>query len=111
MKKLLTLWFAAAILVTTSTAAKAQNVSGELSNIADSFRRAVQEQLPGWKYKSITPMEGGQDVILDRWFSGDRIVNLTIIRHQSQEEAANSIRDFAAQMKGDGKFKFVRCRG
>ena len=76
-----------------------QDKSAELSQIQDKLVRTVTEQMPGWMHKEVTPVQGSRDVVIDQWTLDNKALSITIIRFRSEEEAAKSIQQFAADMK------------
>lgn len=104
MRKPAALCFVAIVLLYASAPSKAQSKSAELSDVVDRLVRSVEELNQGWSHTSVPPIEGSQDVALEQWASGNRIVKITIIRYLSQEEAVRNIREFAAEMRANRDF-------
>ena len=66
MKKLTTVLFALMLLLITTTAPAAQNISPRLTNVADVVKQVIQEKLPGWMYQSVTPIEGSKNTVIEQ---------------------------------------------
>jgi hypothetical protein len=79
--------------------------------------RTFSEKEPGWTCKSVAPMEGSADVIIDQCESGDWEISFAIIKHASADEAASALREFrnhheveerAAKKRGVEDYKKIK---
>jgi hypothetical protein len=86
-------------LVCLSSITRAQHKSPALSDVEDRFVNAVEQQLPGWSHKTVKPIQGSGDVVINQWTSGEKAVSVTLIRHSSQEEAVKKIHQFTEDIK------------
>lgn len=74
--------------------------SAELVNIENRLVNSVQNKLPDWTHEAIEPIKGSVEVGIHHWKLNEKVVAVTITRFPSVSEALQSIRGFAADMKG-----------
>lgn len=118
MKRVNVLCIAAAILLGLPSAPGAQEgVPPQLLAARDAVEREINEQAPGWVRTPVTPMAGSLNVIIDQWELGGFAVKVTITAHDSQEEAAESMKrgrrhleveEDAARARGKSDFRLVK---
>lgn len=105
MNKMLTLCFAAILLLAAQLTAKAQDDRRPFNPLAESVETAIKEQFPNWKRISIPPAQPNgaetftDDVIIDQWVSNEAIVKVSILIHPSKEEAKKVLKEFVADLK------------
>jgi hypothetical protein len=81
--------------------AEAQHKSPELIRIEDKLVRSVASEMPDWKHKSGTSIEGSEDVATERWtLENKAIFAITIVGYSSPQEAQEHIKQFTRDMKG-----------
>lgn len=71
--------------------------------------REVSERLAGWTHKTVTPMEGSSDLVIDQWHSGKRIVRVALALRGSEEAAARELKDLKSQLEIEDKS--LKARG
>ncbi|HUS09039.1 MAG TPA: hypothetical protein VMZ30_01145 [Pyrinomonadaceae bacterium] len=90
-----------AILLACPAITTAQRKSVELTAIEERLVRSIQEDSSNWTRVEVTPIEGSEDVSINKWSVEDRTVGITIIRYASEAESSNRIRQFAADLKAE----------
>ncbi|HLL16977.1 MAG TPA: hypothetical protein VK388_18095 [Pyrinomonadaceae bacterium] len=86
----------------------AQKHFTNLDKIAEAIERKIQDKMPEWNHQSFQPTSPDENatsdqVMIQQWTFGKKNVRLAIVRHQSEEEAARVLRQFAADKKtGEG---------
>ena len=101
MRLISVIWIAAFVTLTQSTMMSAQQKSSELNEVEDQLIRSFQESFANWTRTTVTPIEGSEDVAINKWKLNDKEVSVTIIRYSSKEEALTRIRKFAGDMKAE----------
>lgn len=81
----------------------------ELDKLEDKVSHHIRTKMPGWNYKRGEPMPGtSKDVLTEFWRGSNRVVKISIMPHQSAEEARQSLQEFIKydreieQLKGFG---------
>ncbi len=95
--------FVVIVLLSLPILSTAQDTSSQLTKLTDDIAHVVQDKTSGWQHNSVKPLEGGKDVIVDQWISGDKIVKIAILRHQSRDEAMRTLHKFASNTKATSK--------
>jgi hypothetical protein len=78
-----------------SLAVAAQNVPTPLATTDDAVTSTIREQKPEWTHTTVKPVYENEQVIIQQWVSGERIVKVSIVPHNSHDEASQVIRKFA----------------
>ena len=98
-------------------AIQAQSDSDELIKIRESVKDEVSKQMKGWTYRSIEPIQGSRNVIIQQWQLNDIIVSVAVTRYGSEARALASFRNFKdhlrveenARSKNEGKpFRLIK---
>lgn len=81
-------FFSAFVLVTllSAQALVAQNQS-ELDALDEKIKRHFEKTIPGWKHERVEPVMKSENVLIEFWSAGNRKVKVSILPHNSEEEA------------------------
>lgn len=85
----------AAVVIALVLTPVAQSRVFDLTNLGDTIAKSIQLKKPEWRYESVTPMKGSENVILQQWISATQSVRVAIVPHKSVEDAAKAMRDTA----------------
>lgn len=101
MKQLITSCLALMLWLSSSLVLRGQEDPPQLTAIRAAIERHIIKKKHTWRRKTVTPMEGSQGVIIDRWESDsdDQAVVITIILHKSSTEATAALEDFSFRIK------------
>jgi hypothetical protein len=55
--------------------------------------------MQGWTYRSIEPIQGSRNVIIQQWQLNDIIVSIAVTRDDSEEKAQDAFRNFKDHFK------------
>src|SRR3989440_3025168 len=80
---------------------KAQSDSDELIKIKESVKENVSKQMQGWTYRSVEPIQGSRNVIIQQWQLNDIIVSVAVTRYEKEKQAADAFGQFKAQLRGE----------
>ncbi len=91
MKKVVIAFATAFLLLGSALAFKAQKRSLELSEMSNKVEASIMRKMPGWRREAIAPMSAGgvvnDQIAIDQWTDGDRVVKVSIVRYESEERA------------------------
>ena len=96
---------------------QAQSDSDELIKIKESVKENVGKQMHGWTYRSIEPIQGSRNVIIQQWQLNDIIVSVAVTRYDSEARAQDFFQRFKehlrveenARSKNEGKpFRLIK---
>jgi hypothetical protein len=79
--------------------ARAQNDSDELSTIRKSLRENLSQAMPGWTNRSIEPIEGSRNVLIEQYESGNIIVKIVVTQYPDEDKAAVGYKLFKSNLK------------
>ena len=79
--------------------AQAQAVSGQLAKIGDALKERIDKGMPGWAYRSIQPIEGSKNVIIQHWELGDIAVRIAVTEYDAEARATQALKDFKAHLR------------
>src|SRR5882762_3057986 len=82
------------LLIVMSSQTVAQNQSTELEKLGDKLELIVKAQRPGWKHKRGEPMLNATNVLIDYWSFSNRVVKVSVLLHNSPEEAREVLQRF-----------------
>jgi hypothetical protein len=89
------------ISICGSVATAIQEKSLTLSAVEDRLTRSVEQQHANWKHKTVTPIEGSSDVIIDQWAWEDGDVSVTIARYGNDDRAQKHLQQFVKDMRAN----------
>jgi len=81
------------------SAVPAQSNDDELALIKESVRDKVSKQMKDWTYRSVQPIQGSKDVIIQQWQLNDMIVKVAITRRQTEADAQQRFKEFKDSLK------------
>ena len=81
--------------------AQAQTHSERLDQLSRVLTDKIGIDMPGWNHRSVVPIEGSKDVIVDQWEAGNVIVRVTVIEYDSEGSAAGALKDFRIRLQGE----------
>jgi hypothetical protein len=84
------------ILTCLGPAQGAQDYTARLDHALERIKNHLAETRPGWKHRSVKPIEGSSNVSVNNWESGGRVVRVAILAYGSAEEAAKAMSRFAS---------------
>src|SRR6266851_826936 len=114
MKKITTTLFLLSLLCVTTYAQAGQD---QLATVSRSFKERMDREMPGWTHRSIEPIEGSKNVIIDQWELGDITLKLAVTQYDSEAASVQALRDFRSQLqteeaatiaKGNKKFHLIK---
>ncbi len=73
--------------------AQAQAVSSQLMAISDELKDKITKEMPGWAYRSIEPIQGSKNVILQQWELGNMAVRISVTQYESESRATEFFND------------------
>jgi hypothetical protein len=73
---------------------QAQSDSDELINIKESVKENIGKEMHGWTYRSIEPIQGSKNVIVQQWQLNDIIVSVAVTRYENEARAENAFGRF-----------------
>jgi hypothetical protein len=79
------------LLVSTSLAQERP----ELDELDQKIQRHFEKASPGWKHERVEPIEGSKNVLIEFWSLGNRKVKISILPHDSSEQAKEEFQNFA----------------
>jgi hypothetical protein len=92
--------FAAMMLLGLSSSVRTQeSLSPQLAAARSSVEREIQEKMPGWVRRPVTPIAGSGNTIIDQWELGDFVVKIAIEMRPSQQEAEEGFDKGKQQLK------------
>lgn len=77
----------------------AQSDSDDLITIKESVKENVGKEMRGWIYRSIEPIQGSRNVIIQQWQLNDIIVSVAVARYENAALAQNAFARFKAQLR------------
>lgn len=86
----------------------AQKRFSNLERVAEAVERKIKDKMPDWKHDSIRPVSADENatsdkVVIQQWTLGNRNARVAVLAHQSEEEATNVLRQFAADKKTNNR--------
>ena len=87
---------------------QAQNDLDELSKIRKLLRDNVMKEMPAWTNRSVEPIEGSQDVLIEQWESGDIIVKIAVTKYPDEDRAVRGFKDFKSHLTIEEKAQSKR---
>ena len=96
MKKLSVVLVALLLLLGT---AQAQRNSVRLDKLSKVLSDKIGADMPGWTHRSIEPIEGSKNVIIEHWETGNVIVTVAVVEHNTEESAIAALKDYRNHLK------------
>ena len=81
------------LLTVISASAKAQN-DPDLDQLDQKLTRHIETKMPGWTHRRTNPIQGSQGVLINHWQNEHRIVNVSVTRYRSANEARDVMQPF-----------------
>jgi len=86
----------------------AQKRFSNLDRVAETVERKIKDKMPDWNNDSVRPVSVDENatsdkVIIQQWTLGNRNARVAVLGHQSEEEATNVLRQFAADKKTNNR--------
>src|SRR2546423_11624293 len=81
----------------------AQSDSDELIKIKESVKENVSKEMHGWTYRSIEPIQGSRNVIIQQWQVNDIIVSVAVTRYENAALAQNAFARFKGHLTVEEK--------
>lgn len=80
-------------------AVQAQRNSEKLDKLKQILTERIAVNMPGWTHRSVTPIEGSKNVIVDQWEAGNVNVKVAVNEYDTEESAVAALQDFRKQLK------------
>jgi len=87
------------VMLLLTGAAQAQRNSEKLDELKQILTNKIGSDMPGWTHRSVTPIEGSKNVIVDQWEAANVIVKVAVNEYDSQESAVAAFEDFRKRLK------------
>jgi hypothetical protein len=84
---------------------QAQSDSDELIKIKESVKENVGKEMHGWTYRSIEPIQGSQNVIVQQWQLNNIIVSVAVTRYENAAKAQYAFARFKAHLTDEEKVR------
>ncbi len=82
-----------------SSVALGQDKSDKLAKLTKTLHEKIEKEKPGWIHRSITPMEGSKNVIIEQWESGDVTIKVAVTEYDAEGDAVFALKEFKTQLK------------
>jgi len=92
-------------LVCLLGAIQAQSDSDELIKMKESVKQNVSKEMQGWTYRSIEPIQGSRNVIIQQWQLNDIIVSVAVTRYENEARAENALARFKSHFVAEEKVR------
>jgi hypothetical protein len=89
------------IILLLSGAVQAQRNSEKLDKLKQILTDKIGANMPGWTHRSVTPIEGSKNVIVDQWEAANVIVKVAVNEYDTEETAVAALKDFRRQLKSE----------
>ena len=89
------------VVLLLTGAVQAQRNSEKLDKLKQILTDKICSDMPGWTHRSVTPIEGSQNVIVDQWEAGNVIVRVAVNEYDTEESAAAALKDFRKRLKSE----------
>jgi hypothetical protein len=96
MKKISIAMFGLILFVTSS---QAQANSEKLTKLTKLLEDKIEGTMPGWTHRSVKPIEGSTNVIVELWESGNVNVKVAVLEYPSDKDAGAGLYDFKRQLE------------
>ena len=96
MKRLFPFFVALVVLLGSI---QAQTHSDKLDRLAKRLQEKIEKDVSGWNHRSITPIEGSKDIIVEQWETGNLIVRVSVIEYAEEEDAQAALKDFRRHLE------------
>jgi hypothetical protein len=73
--------------------------SERLSSISTKLAEKIEKSERGWTHRSITPMEGSRNLIVDQWESSEVTLKVVVTEYKTQDAATNALKVFKENLK------------
>ena len=93
MSKHRTIWILSVFLLCGGHVA-AQNDPLEIEKVAGKLEQVLKVKMQGWKHNRGEPFVKNENVLLDYWYSSNRVVKISVIPHNSAAEAREALQRF-----------------
>jgi len=98
------------LLFSLCAIAQAQAVSSQLMAISDELKDKITKEMPGWAYRSIEPIEGSKNTIIQHWELGNMAVRIAVIQYDSESRATEFFNDGKYHLRLEEKAAASRGR-
>src|SRR5437667_3221757 len=98
------------LLFSLCAVAQAQAVSSQLMAISDELKEKISKEMPGWAYRSIEPIEGSKNVIIQQWELGNMAVRISVTQYDSESRATEFFNDGKYHLRLEEKAAASRGR-
>lgn len=82
-----------------SSVALGQGNSDALAKLTKALHEKIGKEKPNWTHRSITPIEGSKNVIVEQWESGDLTIKVAVTEYGVSSDAAFAMKEFRKQLK------------
>jgi hypothetical protein len=78
---------------------QSQSNQDELARVKESVKEQVSKNMKGWTYKSVEPIQGSQNVIIQQWQQSDIIIKVAISRLEAQADAEAAFKQHKGRLQ------------
>ena len=82
-----------------SSVALGQDKSDRLAKLTKTLHEKIEKEKPGWVHRSVTPMDGSKNVIIEQWQSENVIIKVAVTEYDTQDDAVFALKKFKTQLK------------
>lgn len=87
------------LIVLSVLTVRAQTGQSKLAELPALLDARITKAMPGWNHRSIEPMQGSKDTIVEQWESGSISVKVAVTEYESQSQAIKALEDFKRQLR------------
>jgi hypothetical protein len=87
------------LFVTVQAQAKVKADHEKLARLPPLLKAKIAKEMPGWIHRSIEPIEGSSNLIIEQWESGEVSIKVAVTQYETEAEASDALRDFKQQLK------------
>src|SRR5438309_9208168 len=91
--------FSIVLLLLLCAMGEGQADSGRLAKIGDAAKDKISKEMPGWTYRSIEPVQGSKNVIIQHWELGNIAVKVAVAQWDSEAHATEALKDFKTHLR------------
>lgn len=80
---------------------QSQSNQDELARVKESVKEEVSKQMNGWTYRSVEPIQGSRNVIIQQWQQGDIIIKVAISRAGVEADAEEAFKQIKRSLRNE----------
>jgi len=91
-------WLLGVVLLLIACGFVTAQSDDEMDKIANRVTEKINSSMHGWTHRSLQPISGSKNVIIEQWQSSDVIVEVAITRYPDSEKAARGFNFHKSQL-------------